>query len=60
MLIVYYTEAAVWDASRHSLTIQSEVPTCGTECGHGANADVEPRLTEELFRLLACLFIDFT
>lgn len=49
MLIVYYTETAVWDASRHSLTIQFEVPTCGTEYGHGTNADVELRLAEELF-----------
>lgn len=47
MLIVYYTETAVWDAK--SLTIQFEVPKCGTECGHGTNADIEPRLTEELF-----------
>lgn len=49
MLIVYYTETAVWDANRHSLTIQFEVPKCGTECGHGTGADTEPRLTEELF-----------
>lgn len=49
MLIVYYTETAVWDGSRHSLTIQFEVPICGTECGHGTSADIEPRLTEELF-----------
>lgn len=47
MLIVYYTETAVWDAN--NLTIQLEVPKCATERGHGTGADTEPRLTEELF-----------